>query len=105
MSALMCSGPISRWSNFIAEKNGRSGHPVQRPKGRAGISAASRSAGTSGASRTGALVVAPPGAFVVLAPTALEAATLAAIATSAAAPDTDAELALGAAPPVAGADV
>ena len=36
MSQLMCIGPISRWSSFIAVKMGRSGQPVQNPAGRIG---------------------------------------------------------------------
>src|SRR6185312_16313305 len=54
MSALMCNGPISRCSSFIAEKNGRSGQPVQSPDGRAGTSRARRALGTSGTSFTAA---------------------------------------------------
>ena len=52
MSALMCSGPISRCSSFIAEKNGRSGQPVHKPDGRGGTNAASRAAGIRGNSLT-----------------------------------------------------
>ena len=64
MSALMCSGPISFCSSFSAEKNGRSGQPVHSPGGRAGTSAASFAAGTSGTSLAGvaALAMRSPGA-------------------------------------------
>src|SRR5690348_18177782 len=41
ISALMCSGPVSFCRIFIAAKNGRSGHPVHSPDGRAGTRAAS----------------------------------------------------------------
>ena len=45
MSALMCSGPVSRCSSFMAAKNGRSGQPVQSPEGRGGTSFASCAGG------------------------------------------------------------
>ena len=48
MSALMCSGPVSFCSSLSAAKNGRSGQPVHSPDGRAGTSAASFAAGSSG---------------------------------------------------------
>src|ERR1700720_1205619 len=53
ISALMCSAPTSFCRIFIAAKNGRSGHPVHNPEGRAGTSAASLAAGTGEASVLG----------------------------------------------------
>src|SRR5580658_1579409 len=44
ISALMCSAPTSFCNIFIAAKNGRSGHPVHNPDGRAGTNAASLAA-------------------------------------------------------------
>ena len=44
MSAEMWNAPVSRSMSFIAENTGRSGQPTQKPGGRAGIGAPSRSA-------------------------------------------------------------
>src|SRR5579862_1145590 len=93
MSALICNGPISRCNNFMAEKKGRSGHPVHRPDGRGGTSAANRAAGISGISATGAR---PAGA--TQSPPALAAPSAPTPAGTAPGPPTDPEPALAAAP-------
>ena len=59
MSQLMCSGPSSRCSSFMAVKIGRSGQPVQKPGGRGGNRLASACTSLDG-SRSALARRAPP---------------------------------------------